>query len=85
MAFALFHNESDQRIHFPIRTNNRLASLLRVAVTGEGRPTSNVEVIFKDLVEELKGHTDRFDRVIATDVPAFNRMLEREKKEPIKP
>jgi hypothetical protein len=79
-------NQSGQDpLNFPIKTNNRLASLLRVAVTGEGRPTSNVEEIFKDLVEELKGHTDRLDRVIATDVPAFNRMLEREKKEPIKP
>jgi hypothetical protein len=33
----------------PIRTNYRLASLLRVAVSGEGRPTGNVEPIFTDL------------------------------------
>jgi hypothetical protein len=79
-------NQSGQDpLNFPIKTNNRLASLLRVAVTGEGRPTSNVEVIFKDLVEELRGHTDRLDRVISTDLPAFNRMLEREKKDPISP
>jgi hypothetical protein len=79
-------NQSGQDpLNFPIKTNNRLASLLRVAVTGEGRPTSNVEVIFKDLIEELRGHTDRLDRVMSTDLPAFNRMLEREKKEPISP
>jgi photosystem II stability/assembly factor-like uncharacterized protein len=79
-------NQSGQDpLNFPIKTNNRLASLLRVAVTGEGRPTSNVEVIFKELIEELKGETDRLDRVISTDLPAFNRMLERDKKEPISP
>jgi photosystem II stability/assembly factor-like uncharacterized protein len=79
-------NQSGQDpLNFPIRTNNRLASLLRVATTGEGRPTSNVEVIFKDLIDELKGHTDRLDRVMTTDLPAFNRMLQREEKDPIKP
>jgi hypothetical protein len=79
-------NQSGQDpLNFPIKTNNRLASLLRVAVTGEGRPTGNVEVIFNDLIQELKGHTDRLDRTLTTDLPAFNRMLERTKREPIKP
>jgi photosystem II stability/assembly factor-like uncharacterized protein len=79
-------NQSGQDpLNFPIKTNNRLASLLRVAVTGEGRPTGNVEVILADLVQELKGHTDRLDRALANDLAAFNRMLERNKKEAINP
>ncbi len=79
-------NQSGQDpLNFPIKTNNRLASLLRVAVTGEGRPTSNVEPIFDDLVQELRGLTDRLDRTLTTDLPTFNRMLERNKKEPISP
>ncbi len=77
-------NQSGQDpLNFPIKTNNRLASLLRVAVTGEGRPTGNVETIFAELVAELKGHTDRLDRTLATELAAFNRMLERNKKQPI--
>ncbi len=79
-------NQSGQDpLNFPIKTNNRLASLLRVAVTGEGRPTGNVETIFAELVAELKGHTDRLDRTLATELAAFNRMLERNKKEAIRP
>ena len=79
-------NQSGQDpLNFPIKTNNRLASLLRVAVTGEGRPTGNVEVIFAELVQELRGHTDRLDRALANDLAAFNRMLERNKKEAISP
>ena len=79
-------NQSGQDpLNFPIKTNNRLASLLRVAVTGEGRPTGNVEPIFNDLIQELKGHTDRLDRTLTTELAAFNRMLERNKKEPISP
>ena len=67
-----------------IKTNNRLASLLRVAVFGEGRPTGNVEPIFNDLVAELKAETDRLNQTLTTQLPAFNNMLARIKKDPIK-
>jgi photosystem II stability/assembly factor-like uncharacterized protein len=77
-------NQSGQDpLNFPIKTNNRLASLLRVALAGEGRPTGNVEPIFNDLVAELKGHTDRLDKTLTDQLGAFNRMLTRIKKEPI--
>jgi hypothetical protein len=71
-------------LNFAIKTNNRLASLLRVAVSGEGRPTSNVEPIFNDLMLELKGETDRLEKTVTDQLPAFNNMLTRIKKEPIK-
>jgi photosystem II stability/assembly factor-like uncharacterized protein len=77
-------NQSGQDpLNFPIKTNNRLASLLRVAITGEGRPTSNVEPIFADLSAELKAEQDRLDKTLATDLATLNRMLTRLKKEPI--
>jgi hypothetical protein len=77
-------NQSGQDpLNFPIKTNNRLASLLRVALAGEGRPTSNVEPIFNDLVAELKAEQDRLDKTLATDLTTLNRMLTRLKKEPI--
>ena len=77
-------NQSGQDpLNFPIKTNNRLASLLRVALAGEGRPTSNVEPIFNDLVAELKAEQDRLDKTLATDLVTLNRMLTRIKKTPI--
>jgi hypothetical protein len=77
-------NQSGQDpLNFPIKTNNRLASLLRVAVSGEGRPTSNVEPIFNELVQELRGHTDRLDKTLASELASFNRMLTRIKREAI--
>jgi hypothetical protein len=79
-------NQSGQDpLNFPIKTNNRLASLLRVAVSGEGRPTGNVEPIFNDLIAELKAETDRLDRVIADQLTSFNSMLTRIKKTAITP
>ena len=77
-------NQSGQDpLNFPIRTNNRLASILRVAVSGEGRPTGNVEPIFNDLVEELKGETDRLEQTLTEQLPAFNGMLERIKRKTV--
>jgi hypothetical protein len=79
-------NQSGQDpLNFPIKTNNRLASLLRVAVSGEGRPTGNVEPIFNDLVQELKAETDRLEKTITSQLPPFNNMLQRIKKAPIDP
>ena len=77
-------NQSGQDpLNFPIKTNNRLASLLRVATTGEGRPTGNVGPIFDELVAELKAEQDRLDKTLATDLVTLNRMLTRIKKAPI--
>jgi hypothetical protein len=77
-------NQSGQDpLNFPIKTNNRLASLLRVAVSGEGRPTGNVEPIFKELIVELQAETDRLQKVLADQLPPFNNMLQRNKKAPI--
>ncbi|MEZ5287279.1 MAG: hypothetical protein R2712_21245 [Vicinamibacterales bacterium] len=77
-------NQSNQDpLNFPIKTNNRLASLLRVVVSGEGRPTSNVEPIFEDLQAELQAETDRLEKTLSEQLPAFNRMLTRIKRAPV--
>jgi photosystem II stability/assembly factor-like uncharacterized protein len=66
-------NQSGQDpLNFPIKVNNRLASLLGVVSRGDGRPIANAAPIFKDLTGELKVQTDRLQQVLATDVPAFN-------------
>ena len=77
-------NQSNQDpLNFPIKTNNRLASLLRVVGTGEGRPIGNAEPIFEDLQKELKAETDRLQKVISTYLPRFNQLATRIGMEPI--
>lgn len=78
-------NQSNQDpLNFPIRINNRLASLLRVVETGDGRPTSNVIPIFNDVKQELKAQTDKLQQELTTDLPTFNRMATRMGLEAIK-
>jgi len=77
-------NQSGQDpLNFPIKTNNRLAGLLRVVNFGDGKPIGNAEAIFTDLVAELKVHTDRLQQVLATDLPAFNAETKRLKLAPV--
>jgi len=66
-------NEAGQDpLNFPIKTNNRLGGLLEMIDHGDGKPIGNAPVVFADLKVELKGETDRLQRVITTDLAAFN-------------
>jgi photosystem II stability/assembly factor-like uncharacterized protein len=66
-------NQSNQDpLNFPIRLNNRLASLLSAVGNGDGKPIGNAAPIFKDLSAELKVQTDRLQQALASDLPAFN-------------
>ncbi|HEY1912818.1 MAG TPA: hypothetical protein VGG73_17965 [Vicinamibacterales bacterium] len=77
-------NQSNQDpLNFPIRTNNRLASLLRVVEAGDGKPVGNAQPIFDDLEKELKAETDRLHAAITTYVPRFNQLAQRLGLQPI--
>jgi photosystem II stability/assembly factor-like uncharacterized protein len=66
-------NQSNQDpLNFPIKINNRLASLLRIVNVGDGKPIGNAEPILKDLVAELKVQTDRLQQVLTADLASFN-------------
>ena len=66
-------NQSGQDpLNFPIKINNRLASLLSVVNRGDGKPIGNTIPIFIDLVRELKEQTDRFAAVLSKDLAAIN-------------
>ena len=78
-------NQSNQDpLNFPIKINNRLASLLRVVETGDGRPTGNVDPIFNDIKQELKVQTDKLQQALTTDLPTFNRLATRMGLEEVK-
>ena len=78
-------NQSGQDpLNFPIKINNRLASLLSVVNRGDARPIGNAPVIFKDLIAELKVQTDALAKVLASDMTAFNAEAKKLGLEPVK-
>jgi hypothetical protein len=71
-------NQSGQDpLNFPIKVNNRLATLLAMAERGDGRPTNNMPEIFGILSTELGGYTARLAQVWKTDLAATNAELAR--------
>ncbi|MFN8580323.1 MAG: hypothetical protein U0163_05005 [Gemmatimonadaceae bacterium] len=79
-------NQSGQDpLNFPIKVNNRLATLLSMAERGDGRPTNNMPAIFDILSTELRGYTTRLDAVWKTDLAAVNAELSRLKLPPLDP
>jgi photosystem II stability/assembly factor-like uncharacterized protein len=71
-------NQSGQDpLNFPIKLNNRLASLMGVVTRGDTRPSGNAAPIFSDLQAELKIQTDRMQQVIDKDLAALNAELKR--------
>jgi len=79
-------NQSGQDpLNFPIRVNNRLATLLSMAERGDGRPTTNMPEIFGILSTQLGRYTTRLNQIWATDLVAVNKELSRLKLVPIDP
>ena len=79
-------NQSGQDpLNFPIRVNNRLATLLSMAERGDGRPTTNMPEIFGILSTQLGRYTTRLSQVWATDLVAVNKELVRLRLAPLDP
>jgi photosystem II stability/assembly factor-like uncharacterized protein len=77
-------NQSGQDpLNFPIRINNRLANLLRIVNSGDGRPIANAPVLFAQYTEQLAVQLTRLQQVIDRDLAAFNAELRRLRLQPI--
>jgi hypothetical protein len=83
--YQVKNQSSQDPLNFPIKINNRIASLLRAVNTGDGKPIASIDPIFRDLVGELKVQTDKLQQVLAADLPAFNTEAARLKLDPVVP
>ncbi len=70
--YQVKNQSSKDVLALPIRLNNRLASLLRVAQNSDARPTDQTYTVFRQLKAELDQHLAALDQVIKQDVVRFN-------------
>ncbi len=69
-------NQSPQDpLNFPIKLNNRLASLRRSIENGQARPTDAAYVVFDELKKELTGHLTKLESVLSNDLTQVNAQL----------
>jgi hypothetical protein len=77
-------NRSNQDpLNYPIRLNNKLASLQNVVEGGDSKPTDQAYAVFKDLSARLDQELARLDALATTDLAALNRLLAQLKLEVI--
>ncbi len=63
-------------LNFPIRLNNRLASLRRSVENGDAKPTDGAYKVFEELSAELDEHLSQLESLMNNDLPALNQRLE---------
>ena len=69
-------NQSGQDpLNFPIKLNNRLASLRRSVESGEAKPTDGAYKVFKELSAELDKHLGDLKSVEDSQLPTVNSIL----------
>ena len=80
-----YKNRSSQDpLNFPIKLNNKLAALQGIVESGDGKPTANSYVVFKELSGRLDQQLGRLDTAVKVDIEALNKLLRGKKLEPVK-
>lgn len=78
-------NQSPQDpLNFPIKLNNRLASLRRSIENGQAKPTDAAYVVFEELSKELKSHLGKLSNVLKNDLGQINNKLKAQNEKEIK-
>jgi photosystem II stability/assembly factor-like uncharacterized protein len=67
----------------PLKAVEKLSSLQETVESGDGRPTAQAQAVFKKLRGLLDEQVTVLTTVLESDVPALNKMLAREKLEPV--
>jgi len=62
-------------LHFPIRLNDKIASLAGVVEGSNAKPTDQAWAVLNELSSQLDAELAKLDEVIANDVAAFNQMV----------
>ncbi|MGB5782844.1 MAG: glycosyl hydrolase, partial [Eudoraea sp.] len=77
-------NQSGQDpLNFPIKLNNRLASLRRSIENGEAKPTDGAYKVYEELSAELEQHLGELNKVMSNDLSKINSVLEKAGASPL--
>ncbi|MBH31350.1 MAG: glycosyl hydrolase [Candidatus Marinimicrobia bacterium] len=77
-------NESGQDpLNFPIRLNNRLASLRRSVETGDAKPTNGAYKVFGELSADLDSHLEALGEELTQQLNPLNSRLSNKQLEPV--
>ena len=70
-------------LNYPIKLNNKIATLRSVIESIDSRPTDQTHEVFDLLAGQLATQLDRLAAIVADDVPRFNALLQSRGQPPI--
>jgi hypothetical protein len=70
-------------LNFPIKLNNKIATLRSVIESIQFKPTDQTHDVFDLLESQLMTQLDRLAEIVANDVPAINALLQSRGQQPI--
>ena len=82
-VYQVRNRSGQDPLNFPIKLNNKLAALEASILRGDGKPTAASYEVFRVLDGRLGEQKTLLDAVLATDLPAFNRILSARKLDPL--
>jgi photosystem II stability/assembly factor-like uncharacterized protein len=83
--YQVRNQSSQDPLNYPIRLNNKIAALLGVAGSAEGRPTKQTYTVFDTLSKELEVQLVKMRQAMAQDLPRLNSLLKQAGIDEIKP
>ncbi len=78
------NKSSQDPLNYPIRLNDKLASVADSAGTGDFAPTAQQRAVYKQLVEQIDAQLAQLRALWETDLPALNAMIKTSEVPPIK-
>jgi photosystem II stability/assembly factor-like uncharacterized protein len=73
--YQVKNQSSEDPLNYPIKLNNRIASLAGVVGSTDAPPTDQAIQVFEALSVQLQTQLDRLKTVLDADVPAFNALV----------
>jgi photosystem II stability/assembly factor-like uncharacterized protein len=83
-VYQVRNQSSQDPLNFPIKLNNQMAALRRSIETGDGRPTDQSYVVFRELSAQLDKLHGRLNETIKLDLSRFNKLLDERRLDPIR-
>ena len=74
-AYQVRNRSNQDPLNFPIRLNNKLSALAGVVAGADAAPTEQSLAVYQDIAGRIDAQLARLQEVVATDVPAFNKLV----------
>ncbi len=69
------NRSSQDPLNYPIRLNNKLAALGGTVASADAAPTAQSYAVYDELAAKIDAELQTLERVLAEDIPAFNRLV----------